>query len=170
MRTQITGWDPSFNAITGLNGSGKSNILDAICFVLGITNMSSVSQYERSASCRSDSDPPTDARAEPARPHLQARPGRHHEGQCHHRVRQLGSLHKPGGTGELQADHSYAPGEWSLVQRPSPTVTNCMLPIVAHNAGPVASLSRHDSWQHIPRYAVSDAERCYILTEVTIAC
>ncbi|KAG1878968.1 condensin complex subunit SMC2 [Suillus subluteus] len=40
VRTQITGWDPSFNAITGLNGSGKSNILDAICFVLGITNMS----------------------------------------------------------------------------------------------------------------------------------
>ncbi|KAN0078383.1 RecF/RecN/SMC [Tylopilus felleus] len=39
VRTQITGWDPSFNAITGLNGSGKSNILDAICFVLGITNM-----------------------------------------------------------------------------------------------------------------------------------
>lgn len=42
MRTQITGWDPSFNAITGLNGSGKSNILDAICFVLGITNMAQV--------------------------------------------------------------------------------------------------------------------------------
>ncbi|KAL0948054.1 hypothetical protein HGRIS_010677 [Hohenbuehelia grisea] len=40
VRTQISGWDPSFNAITGLNGSGKSNILDAICFVLGITNMS----------------------------------------------------------------------------------------------------------------------------------
>jgi hypothetical protein len=40
VRTQITGWDSSFNAITGLNGSGKSNILDAICFVLGITNMS----------------------------------------------------------------------------------------------------------------------------------
>ncbi|KAG6816223.1 hypothetical protein H0H87_007594 [Tephrocybe sp. NHM501043] len=39
VRTQITGWDSSFNAITGLNGSGKSNILDAICFVLGITNM-----------------------------------------------------------------------------------------------------------------------------------
>ncbi|KAI0034810.1 condensin complex subunit SMC2 [Vararia minispora EC-137] len=37
VRTQITGWDPSFNAITGLNGSGKSNILDAICFVLGLT-------------------------------------------------------------------------------------------------------------------------------------
>ncbi|KZV87780.1 condensin complex subunit SMC2 [Exidia glandulosa HHB12029] len=42
VRTQITGWDPSFNAITGLNGSGKSNILDAICFVLGLTNLSQV--------------------------------------------------------------------------------------------------------------------------------
>ncbi|KAI8378675.1 RecF/RecN/SMC [Choanephora cucurbitarum] len=41
-RTHITGWDPEFNAITGLNGSGKSNILDAICFVLGITNLSQV--------------------------------------------------------------------------------------------------------------------------------
>lgn len=38
----IPGFDDSFNAITGLNGSGKSNILDAICFVLGITNMTSV--------------------------------------------------------------------------------------------------------------------------------
>lgn len=34
--------DDSFNSITGRNGSGKSNILDAICFVLGITNMSTV--------------------------------------------------------------------------------------------------------------------------------
>ncbi|KAK7466259.1 Structural maintenance of chromosomes protein 2 [Stygiomarasmius scandens] len=42
VRTQITGWDPSFNAITGLNGSGKSNILDAIAFVLGLTNMSTM--------------------------------------------------------------------------------------------------------------------------------
>ncbi|KZO91923.1 condensin complex subunit SMC2 [Calocera viscosa TUFC12733] len=42
VRTTITGWDPSFNAITGLNGSGKSNILDAICFVLGITNLQAV--------------------------------------------------------------------------------------------------------------------------------
>ncbi|KAG2180189.1 hypothetical protein INT43_003978 [Umbelopsis isabellina] len=41
-RTHVTGWDPEFNAITGLNGSGKSNILDAICFVLGITNLSQV--------------------------------------------------------------------------------------------------------------------------------
>lgn len=41
-RTVISGWDSSFNAITGLNGSGKSNILDAICFVLGIASMSTV--------------------------------------------------------------------------------------------------------------------------------
>lgn len=41
-RTVIGGWDPQFNAITGLNGSGKSNILDAICFVLGISLMSTV--------------------------------------------------------------------------------------------------------------------------------
>ncbi|KAJ7195092.1 condensin complex subunit SMC2 [Mycena pura] len=42
VRTQITGWDSSFNAITGLNGTGKSNILDAISFVLGLTNMSTM--------------------------------------------------------------------------------------------------------------------------------
>ncbi|KAI3403245.2 SMC2 [Candida oxycetoniae] len=41
-RTVISGWDASFNAITGLNGSGKSNILDAICFVLGISSMQTV--------------------------------------------------------------------------------------------------------------------------------
>ncbi|MFH4975124.1 hypothetical protein AB6A40_001833 [Gnathostoma spinigerum] len=35
-------FDPQFNAITGLNGSGKSNILDAICFVLGISNLQQV--------------------------------------------------------------------------------------------------------------------------------
>lgn len=40
--SSTVGFDESFNAITGLNGSGKSNILDAICFVLGITNMQSV--------------------------------------------------------------------------------------------------------------------------------
>uniref|UniRef100_UPI000EF4C818 probable serine/threonine-protein kinase fhkB n=1 Tax=Ciona intestinalis TaxID=7719 RepID=UPI000EF4C818 len=39
-QTDIKGFDPLFNAITGLNGSGKSNILDAICFLLGITNLS----------------------------------------------------------------------------------------------------------------------------------
>ncbi|KAI9031171.1 condensin subunit, partial [Hyaloraphidium curvatum] len=36
-RQAITGWDSQFNAITG-----ESNILDAICFVLGITNLSAV--------------------------------------------------------------------------------------------------------------------------------
>jgi hypothetical protein len=41
-RTVVPSFDPLFNAITGLNGSGKSNILDAICFVLGITNLSQV--------------------------------------------------------------------------------------------------------------------------------
>ncbi|KAK9329911.1 RecF/RecN/SMC [Lipomyces starkeyi] len=41
-RTVISNWDEQFNCITGLNGSGKSNILDAICFVLGITTMSTV--------------------------------------------------------------------------------------------------------------------------------
>ncbi|CAH1965904.1 unnamed protein product [Acanthoscelides obtectus] len=41
-RTEVTGFDEQFNAITGLNGSGKSNILDAICFVLGITNLTHV--------------------------------------------------------------------------------------------------------------------------------
>ncbi|KAJ8724192.1 hypothetical protein PYW07_008172 [Mythimna separata] len=41
-RVEITGFDPEFNAITGLNGTGKSNILDSICFVLGITNLSNV--------------------------------------------------------------------------------------------------------------------------------
>ncbi|GMH08779.1 hypothetical protein Nepgr_010619 [Nepenthes gracilis] len=41
-RTVVQGFDPYFNAITGLNGSGKSNILDSICFVLGITNLQQV--------------------------------------------------------------------------------------------------------------------------------
>lgn len=43
-RTEINGFDPLFNAITGLNGSGKSNILDSICFLLGITNLSQVNK------------------------------------------------------------------------------------------------------------------------------
>nr|WJN25082.1 condensin complex subunit [Tranzscheliella williamsii] len=42
VRTHVSGFDASFNAITGLNGSGKSNILDSICFVLGITNLTAV--------------------------------------------------------------------------------------------------------------------------------
>ncbi len=41
-RTEVSDFDPCFNAITGLNGTGKSNILDSICFVLGITNLAQV--------------------------------------------------------------------------------------------------------------------------------
>ncbi|NXF45400.1 SMC2 protein, partial [Oceanites oceanicus] len=41
-RTEVCDFDPLFNAITGLNGSGKSNLLDAICFLLGITNLTKV--------------------------------------------------------------------------------------------------------------------------------
>ena len=37
--TTVTDFDPSFNAIRGFNGHGKSNMLDAICFVLGITSL-----------------------------------------------------------------------------------------------------------------------------------
>ena len=39
-RTVIAGFDPQFNAITGLNGSGKSNIMDSILFVLGLSTLS----------------------------------------------------------------------------------------------------------------------------------
>ncbi|XP_063176180.1 structural maintenance of chromosomes protein 2 isoform X2 [Chroicocephalus ridibundus] len=41
-RTEIRDFDPLFNAITGLNGSGKSNILDSVCFLLGINNLTQV--------------------------------------------------------------------------------------------------------------------------------
>lgn len=41
-RTEIYGFDPEFTAITGLNGTGKSNVLDSICFVLGISNLGQV--------------------------------------------------------------------------------------------------------------------------------
>lgn len=36
-KTLVNEFDAQFNAITGLNGSGKSNILDAILFVLGLS-------------------------------------------------------------------------------------------------------------------------------------
>ena len=41
-RTVCGPFDQQFNAITGLNGSGKSNILDSICFVLGISKLAQV--------------------------------------------------------------------------------------------------------------------------------
>ncbi|CAL5995919.1 Chromosome_segregation ATPase [Hexamita inflata] len=40
--TRIQPFNRSFTAITGLNGSGKSNVLDAICFVLGISSLSRI--------------------------------------------------------------------------------------------------------------------------------
>ena len=42
VRQSIGPFDSQFSAITGLNGTGKSNILDAICFVLGITQLQQV--------------------------------------------------------------------------------------------------------------------------------
>ena len=47
-RVVVPGFDEKFNAITGLNGSGKSNILDSICFVLGIQNLQQVRTQEES--------------------------------------------------------------------------------------------------------------------------
>lgn len=41
-RTEIKDFDSEFTAITGLNGTGKSNILDSICFVLGINKLEQV--------------------------------------------------------------------------------------------------------------------------------
>ena len=38
-RQQLAELDGHFNAITGQNGSGKSNIFDALCFVMGIANV-----------------------------------------------------------------------------------------------------------------------------------
>lgn len=51
-RQVVAGFDPQFNAITGLNGSGKSNILDSICFVLGIQNLQQVGAWGGAAGCR----------------------------------------------------------------------------------------------------------------------
>eukprot|EP00798_Chlamydomonas_sp_ICE-L_P014592 gene14592-20642_t len=41
-RVTLSNFDSTFNAITGLNGSGKSNILDSVCFVLGLKNLKDV--------------------------------------------------------------------------------------------------------------------------------
>ena len=41
-KTSILGLDRHFNAITGFNGSGKSNIFDALCFVMGISSLANV--------------------------------------------------------------------------------------------------------------------------------
>lgn len=97
-RTEINGFDPLFNAITGLNGSGKSNILDSICFLLGISNLSHVSVlYIYMCVCRptvKGADVaslfwlvvPEGASLEPSGFGLQKRTRRDHEG---HRVHHL---------------------------------------------------------------------------------
>jgi|EP01047_Picozoa_sp_COSAG01_P018197 AAA15 family ATPase/GTPase len=86
VRTTVSGFDPEFNAITGLNGSGKSNILDSICFVLGISNLTQVC---RRCACHHrhqvTSSECTVLRRlgpgqQPARAGLQAGPGRRAEG------------------------------------------------------------------------------------------
>eukprot|EP00818_Percolomonas_sp_WS_P008668 CAMPEP_0117435230 /NCGR_PEP_ID=MMETSP0759-20121206/369_1 /TAXON_ID=63605 /ORGANISM="Percolomonas cosmopolitus, Strain WS" /LENGTH=1199 /DNA_ID=CAMNT_0005226761 /DNA_START=151 /DNA_END=3750 /DNA_ORIENTATION=+ len=41
-KTVLKDFDKHFNAITGFNGSGKSNIFDAICFVMGLTKLKHV--------------------------------------------------------------------------------------------------------------------------------
>lgn len=92
-RTVISGFDPQFNAITGLNGSGKSNILDAICFVLGISNLSQVhilffiSYHERRAVLSGPkAHTKLGACGKLAGSCVQARPGRSDQGDSHHCV------------------------------------------------------------------------------------
>lgn len=75
--------DESFNSITGLNGSGKSNILDAICFVLGITNMSTV----RAQNLQACLPVRLSIKITGLGFNLQARAGWRHESQRHNRVR-----------------------------------------------------------------------------------
>ena len=41
-KTSIPALDRHFSAITGFNGSGKSNIFDALCFVMGISSLANV--------------------------------------------------------------------------------------------------------------------------------
>jgi structural maintenance of chromosome 2 len=53
-RTDIGPFDPHFNAITGLNGSGKSNILDSISFVLGLSSLQLVSFVLRDKGIKMD--------------------------------------------------------------------------------------------------------------------
>ena len=48
-RTVIGPFDAGFNAICGRGGTGKSNINDAICFVLGITNLKQVRATSKKA-------------------------------------------------------------------------------------------------------------------------
>jgi ABC-type uncharacterized transport system ATPase component len=94
-RVDIPGFDPQFNAITGLNGSGKSNILDSICFVLGIQNLQQV-RVVCSVACLdnlTNDKRPTSLTSliegpckQSPRAGVQTRPGWCNEGNCINRV------------------------------------------------------------------------------------
>ena len=83
-RVVLPNFDPTFNAITGLNGTGKSNILDSICFVMGIKNLAQVGQLQLSPSwTRSNSLLLEHAGplCEPSGASVQAGTGWNHQGQ-----------------------------------------------------------------------------------------
>jgi len=88
VRTVISGWDESFNSITGLNGSGKSNILDAICFVLGITSMSTVRAQNIQVSLGWAFSCDQSLLRLKSGPNLQTGPSGRDQSQRHHRLRQ----------------------------------------------------------------------------------
>ena len=76
---------------THRNGSGKSNILDSICFVLGITNMTTVSLTLHSARTKQmlRAMKLAGSRAKLVGLDLQTRTSRSDEGFSHYRIRQL---------------------------------------------------------------------------------
>jgi len=88
VRTVISGWDESFNSITGLNGSGKSNILDAICFVLGITSMSTVRAQNIQVSVERMCVNDQSLLISRSGPDLQTGSSGRHQSQRYHRLRQ----------------------------------------------------------------------------------
>lgn len=87
------GRDESFNSITGLNGSGKSNILDSICFVLGINNLSVV--RAQNLQVRDLGIHTVRGLTSSTGSHLQARTSWSHESERDHRIRQPRQIKKP---------------------------------------------------------------------------
>jgi AAA15 family ATPase/GTPase len=93
-RTVVSGFDPQFNAITGLNGTGKSNILDSICFVLGISNLSQGMCFVSYVGVAKSENLINGASVhstcgQPARAGVQTRPGRGDQGHRNNCVQQL---------------------------------------------------------------------------------
>lgn len=91
-RVEIKAFDQSFNAITGLNGTGKSNILDAICFVLGVKNLDKVRSFRQNRYTVLQRLRLTGTRAgsskEPSGVSLQTRASRCHQGHGVHHLQQ----------------------------------------------------------------------------------